>query len=40
MAADEFPQSQRTSVPECILELENPSGAKMRVHLKGSRSRT
>ena len=27
--------SERTSVPECILELENPSGAKMRVHLKG-----
>jgi len=26
---------ERTSVPECILELENPSGAKMRVHLKG-----
>ena len=26
---------ERTSVPECILEMENPSGAKMRVHLKG-----
>jgi hypothetical protein len=22
-------------VPECILELEDPGGAKMRVHLKG-----
>lgn len=25
-----------TSVPECILELEDPRGAKMRIHLKGS----
>ena len=25
-----------TSVPECILELEDPRGAKMRIHLKGT----
>ena len=25
-----------TSVPECTLELEDPRGAKMRIHLKGA----
>ena len=25
-----------TNVPECILELESPRGAKMRIHLKGT----
>jgi len=25
-----------TGSPECILELEDPGGAKMRVHLKGA----
>jgi hypothetical protein len=25
-----------TGFPECILELESPAGAKMRIHLKGA----
>jgi hypothetical protein len=24
--------------PECIVELENPSGAKMRIHVKGNQT--
>lgn len=27
---------QRACLPECIVELENPRGAKMRIHLKGA----
>ena len=26
---------QRACLPECIVELEHPRGAKMRIHLKG-----
>ena len=31
----ELASAASTCSPECILELEDPSGAKMRVHLKG-----
>ncbi len=27
---------QRACLPECIVELEDPRGAKMRIHLKGA----
>ena len=27
---------QRVCLPECIVELEHPRGAKMRIHLKGA----
>ncbi|MEE9296933.1 MAG: hypothetical protein V3W34_18460 [Phycisphaerae bacterium] len=27
---------QRACLPECIVELEHPRGAKMRIHLKGA----
>jgi len=27
---------QRAGLPECIVELEDPRGAKMRIHLKGA----
>lgn len=27
---------QRACLPECIVELEDPGGAKMRIHLKGA----
>jgi len=27
---------QRACLPECIVELEHPRGAKMRIHLKGT----
>ena len=29
---------QPTGLPECIVELEHPQGAKMRIHVKGSHS--
>jgi len=28
--------AQRAGLPECIVELENPRGAKMRIHVKGN----
>lgn len=31
----ELPSPPPTDSPECLLELEGPGGAKMRVHLKG-----
>jgi hypothetical protein len=31
----ELVPSERAGLPECIIELEDPRGAKMRVHLKG-----
>ena len=27
---------QRAGLPECLVELEHPRGAKMRIHLKGA----
>jgi len=27
---------ERPGWPECIIELENPRGAKMRIHLQGA----
>jgi hypothetical protein len=35
-AAGSRSRLEATGVPECILECENVSGAKMRVHLKGA----
>jgi hypothetical protein len=29
---------QRAGLPECIVELENPRGAKMRIHVKGNQT--
>jgi len=31
----ELAPPQRACLPECIVELEDPRGAKMRIHLKG-----
>jgi hypothetical protein len=31
----ELPAAARTGMPECILELEDAEGCKMRLHLKG-----
>jgi hypothetical protein len=31
----EWVPPQRACSPECIVELEHPNGAKMRIHLKG-----
>lgn len=31
----ELPPAVPAGLPECILELEDPRGAKMRIHLKG-----
>jgi hypothetical protein len=31
----ELPTPARTTLPECILELEDAEGCKMRIHLKG-----
>ncbi len=35
MAFVELVPPQRACLPECIVELEHPRGAKMRIHLKG-----
>jgi len=32
----ELAPPQRACLPECIVELEHPRGAKMRIHLKGA----
>jgi hypothetical protein len=34
----ELVPTEGTCPPECIVELENPQGAKMRVHAKGSQT--
>jgi hypothetical protein len=36
MAFVELVPAEGTCPPECTVELENPRGAKMRVHAKGS----
>jgi hypothetical protein len=32
----EFPAPVRPAAPECVVELEDSAGAKMRIHLKGA----
>jgi len=34
----ELPPLERPGAPECIVELEHPHGAKMRIHLTGCQS--
>ena len=34
----ELVSPQRAGLPECIVELEDPRGAKMRIHVTGHRS--
>ena len=36
MAFVELAPPERACLPECIVELEHPRGAKMRIHLKGA----